>query len=156
MAKKPSKASTAASKGKTPADSLKEDHREEAKRTLAAGFARQLAHDLDVMRSAYREGKKIRLLEAAVRCGKMKVPLPSWVVDGLEEVFRRYSTCEVRTLDEAFGVSRPKGFHSGKMNEVLTKSLWVSFRVEELRRNGQSVSDEFFDGVGREFAVSSG
>jgi hypothetical protein len=124
-------------------------------RDLVRVFARLIANDLKKMRADYEGGKKLRLLAAAVRCGKTGVLLPDWIVDGLEEIHRRYTTCEVRTMDEAFGVERPKGFHAGAAHEEIVKSVGVFKRVVELRRGGCAVSDDFFAGVGQEFGVSA-
>jgi hypothetical protein len=129
--------------------------------TLAQGM--RIKKRLDGMRADHEDGKKpeadqskkIAILKAAVLCGKSRHPLPRWITEGLEEIHRRYSTFEVRTIDEAFGVARPKGFHVGKMNEVLTKSLRVYFHVEKLRMAGDRVKVEFFDNVGREFGISA-
>jgi hypothetical protein len=110
---------------------------------------------LKEMQTAYQAGAKIKLLEAAAYCGGIGLPLPSWVTDGLRTAYKLLSTCEVKTMDEAFGFSRPTGFSTKAWNHRLKLLLPVYFRVEMMRLAGHGLGDVLFSEVGEKFGISA-
>lgn len=113
---------------------------------------------IDEMQAAYQAGEKIKLLEAAVLCGKAGLKIPAWIAVDLEAALERYRTFEVRTLDEAFDVpQRKKGVHMSTSNTFLRKSLPVFLYVTGLRSEGAKTDDAsgMFDSVAEKFRINA-
>lgn len=72
----------------------------------------------------YDAGNGVALLNAIWFCGRYKVVMPEWVWIGFSEARFKYVHYEVETLDDAFGLNRPKG----QIN-ALKKADRLSFAV---------------------------
>jgi hypothetical protein len=94
----------------------------------------------------------VEALYAAVVFAHYQLPLPAWLVPHLAEKLNRYTGFEVRTLDEAFGVSR-KGMNLAAARRTLENIDEATFALAQLAGAGLPVNEELFEAVGEKYGV---
>jgi AraC-like DNA-binding protein len=87
---------------------------------------------IDLLLKRYHErfdqGNKLALLEAVDLCGRAGL-LPLWVRNAFGDAWSAYRRYQVPTLDQAFGVQRPKGKHFDTRSERERLRELILFRV---------------------------
>ncbi len=81
-----------------------------------------LLANLNYLKHEYEVGDKAKLLEAVELCGMYKLIMPEWVVYEFTMSHRKWRKLEVKTLDQAFEVTKPKGYHFHKQKEFIDKA----------------------------------
>jgi hypothetical protein len=104
--------------------------------------------------SVYEGGEKEMLLHALrLSCELKQLAFPNFVAQRVRESLLDWSELEVRTLDEAFNVEKPKNFHlkASRVKESLSPKIYM--RVKELHKNGESIDVGMFERVGEEVGL---
>lgn len=121
----------------------------------------------DAMLHFYREGDGNWLLEAVRLCEKFDVAMPPLVAEEFIRSLQRYRDWDVKTLDEAFSVSRPiKNQKQPAMNGLLSRDVmaqtkpdkvWLAVKNRGYRATGKRVAIdlELFEEIGRPLAISA-
>jgi hypothetical protein len=66
---------------------------------------------LNVLKRRYISGDKTALIDTLkMYIDNDRTELPNWVASAVFKALNQWRDCEVKTLDEAFGVERPKNF----------------------------------------------
>ncbi len=75
----------------------------------------------------YKEGDKFALLQTIEFCAQAEIKIPKWAANGYTEVFRQISDLEFKSLDEAFGVTYPKGkqLHAAYKKKKYQPSMYL-------------------------------
>ncbi|HEX6993726.1 MAG TPA: hypothetical protein VF339_06220 [Gammaproteobacteria bacterium] len=111
--------------------------------------------DRDELLEHYRqryedEADGVALLEALHRC--LRDDAPKWLQIAVGRALVRYDGAESRTLDEAFGVRRPKHW-TRKRARKDAFDLAVYLRViEHRRRTGEAIGRVLFENVADELS----
>lgn len=84
----------------------------------------------------YEKGDKSALLEAIEHCAMCRLVMPDWVVSDYVFAFRSWSRLKVKTLDDAFGVAKPKGFRIEVAKEEMYTATAVYMEIIRLERQG--------------------
>jgi hypothetical protein len=100
-------------------------------------------------RRRFRAGEAEALLDALELCAAYRVPLPEWAANEFLNRFYAWAEFRTATLDEAFGVARPKGTHlkARRLREALRFDILQE--VSRLRSEKMPLSDEIFEKVAR-------
>jgi len=109
---------------------------------------------LDWYRQRFEGGDNHAVLEALSFCGQYELAMPKWLADAYIKAFHRYLNVETKTLCEAFGVARPKGFNSVAAKKRRNKGFIVYYRVKELHDAGEPVTVALFERVAKEEHVN--
>ena len=119
-------------------------------RALAPRAAPRLAN----YHKHFRAGEAEALLDALELCAAYRVPLPEWAANEFLERFYAWAEFRTATLDEAFGVARPKGtqLKARRLREALR--FYVLREVRRLRNEGMPMSDEIFETVAAAVGIS--
>jgi hypothetical protein len=80
-------------------------------------------------------------------------PFPKWLATAALAKLERYGNFEVRTLDEAFGVTR-KGMNLAAQRRTLRDIENATFDVAVLHSAGLPIDDGIFDEVGSQYGIS--
>jgi hypothetical protein len=96
------------------------------------------------------EGDNEALLNALMMAIKHGLPLPVEARRMILDRFQRYYLFEVRTLDEAFGVSKPKGFRLKDRRRRNKARFPVIKKVRILIEQGEPIAPDLFDRVAEE------
>lgn len=98
----------------------------------------------------YRGGDGDALLSALHLCLNCSdKPAPDWLLNAVAVALVRYSSCQSKTLDEAFQVPRPKGWHAKRARKnALTGVVWQ--RVVKQHRDGEPIGRALFESVAEE------
>ena len=99
----------------------------------ALAFAKLLAL---YQRAVLERADGLGVLEAMELCAEWKIAAPDWLLKAFSERLARFNFCEVRTLDEAFGVERPKSFNLIAARQKMEKMHDTIERFEQLRAEG--------------------
>lgn len=101
----------------------------------------------------YDGGDRSALLDAI---DVLSVFFPAWVREGFAKAWAQYRQHNVKTLDQAFGIKRPKGQHlkAARAREVLRPQ--IVFSVYCLHAKGAPLDQGIFEQVGRELGISGG
>jgi hypothetical protein len=91
------------------------------------------------------EGDGEELLRVVYLSALHQLPIPDDVRGLLVQTIRDYLTLEVRSLDEAFGVERPKGFRLADRRRRLDLEVPVYNFVIERVELGEPVDDALHD-----------
>jgi hypothetical protein len=106
---------------------------------------------INELESRYRDGDAEALHEALNLCTCLEdSPMPGWVADGLNHALCKYNEFEVKTLDDAFGVSRKKGMHLDKERAKAGLKNRIAAEVFRAHRGEKKVSttDDLFAEIG--------
>jgi hypothetical protein len=115
-------------------------------------------HASDLLLKRYHErfdrGDKLALLAAVDLCGRAGL-LPLWARNAFADAWSAYRRYQVPTLDQAFGVERPKGKHFDTRSERERLRELILFRVYYLHYQEAAPLDmETFARVGKEIKKS--
>jgi hypothetical protein len=103
----------------------------------------------------YRNGDKETLIVAlSFCCHLQQCAMPKWVADEVKRALSDWSEFKVERLDEAFCVTRPKGFRLNAHRKKHEKKYKVYCRVNQLVEMGEAKGDELFAAVGKEEDIS--
>lgn len=101
------------------------------------------------------------LFEAMRRCVQYGKPFPDRVWSPFMAALESYKNAEARTLDEAFGVRRPKGWSQSaararaRKNKIgMSTAAAVYLSVVHRHLQGRPIAQELFDEVGDKHAIS--
>ena len=92
-------------------------------------------------------GEAEALLDALELCAAYRIPLQEWAANEFLKRFYPWAEFRTATLDDAFGVARPKGTHLKARR--LRQALWFDIlrEVSRLQNEGMPLSDEIFERV---------
>lgn len=110
---------------------------------------------LDKLKYFYeKSGRGYFLFRALMFCAHRHILIPDWANHALHKHFGRWTTCEVKTLDEAFNFRYRKGQHlrAARLKRELSPPVYR--RIMELKRQGQPIDQNLFRQVGKEFQIS--
>jgi hypothetical protein len=108
-----------------------------------------IAANLEDYRARYVAGDKAALLEAVGYCLFNQVVAPHWIVRGFLDATGRWQALVAKTLDEAFGVQRPKRKRLGAAREKAALKFEVYSAVESA---SASKDDLLFQKIGEQVA----
>ena len=111
------------------------------------------AEMLEQCRKGYEEGANAALLQALRICARADLVMPEWAARGYIKAWDTFRLARAKTLDEAFGVSWPKGKHLSATRKQIMNDLGVLMRVEELNESGMPIDDQLFRKVGKELGL---
>lgn len=101
------------------------------------------------------------IFEAIRRCNQYGRLMPERVRNPFEDALDRYRTAEARTLDEAFGVARPKGWsqsaarsRSRKTGLGISTAAAIYHSIVGATRRGRAIDDGLYEEVGSKHGVS--
>lgn len=77
---------------------------------------------------------------------------PQWALKFFSDALSRWGMAEVRTLDEAFGVERPKGFRQDAANRRAMFGSAILIEVNR-RLETEAYDDEIFSDVGEKWGM---
>lgn len=112
-------------------------------------------HEIQLERHKRRfnDGDKRALFRAIHYCGQQRLILPEWVHLAFTEAAERWFEFEVKTLDEAFGVTHPKGMHFDERRRFQRIAPKIFQRIREEQHEGRPLDESLFEEVGNEFFV---
>lgn len=97
------------------------------------------------------------LLDAIDFCARAGMPMPRWLAEAWCARYEDWMLFRAKSLDEAFGVSRPKGMHiDGAAQRQRLKARVV---LEVLRLHGEEklpIDQDLFDRVGKVLGIGGG
>ncbi|WP_158543520.1 hypothetical protein [Dyella solisilvae] len=93
---------------------------------------RAVAAQLEQCEVEFRAGRKKACLKAISICFQFGNPVPAWAQRAFVTGVTRYETAEARTLDEALGVKRPKGWRQSRARARLGKGTAAYVMVNAL------------------------
>ena len=107
-------------------------------------------------------GNGAKLLETIRRCGQYGMPIAPPIYQEFLACLEKYSSGEARTLDEAFSVSRPKGWSQSAKKlaskqigvEKISRAGSVILETQNRRLAGEAIDMELFDSIGTKFGIS--
>jgi hypothetical protein len=110
--------------------------------------------DLVKLYKRYDAGDRSALLDAIYLLSGAF--FPAWVREGFTEAWAQYRQYNVQTLDQAFGIKRPKGQHleAARKRELL-RPLIVG-EVYYRHAKGAPLDQGTFEAVGRALGISGG
>ena len=100
-------------------------------------------------REAVEAGDGEALIHALVGALQRGGAVPDWLAYRALAAFRRWMHLKARTLDEAFGVSRPKGRQIATQRHRADRGILVFMDVDQLRAARVPVDEQLFAAVGR-------
>ena len=123
------------------------------------------ASDVELMALAYRvQAEELRplvesgdagaLLHALYFASHDDVPMPDWLGARLGRALNAYNGHEARTLDDAFGISRPKGYHARANRERWLKGPLIVSDAMTLHASGVPLGVAMFDALGDLHGIS--
>jgi len=124
----------------------------------AGNAASELESMLDELRERSMAGApsgELLILGRLVEAELLRPRVESGDVDAMLSAlyFVSYHGHKVRTLDEAFGVSRPKSYHLKASRDRWDKAPMVVFGVLQLHAHGVAISDPLFETLGLLYGV---
>lgn len=88
------------------------------------------------------------LLEALITAASLGLPMPQWLAGRVAQAVSSYRNYEVKTLDEAFGVQRPKGKRLDAEQSERQNALYVVAETLRLHAEGEPISANLFEMAG--------
>ncbi|MEG3791076.1 hypothetical protein V1318_13180 [Lysobacter sp. CCNWLW3] len=94
------------------------------------------------------------LLEAISTAATLALPMPVWLASAVTGAIAAYKNYDVRTLDEAFGVERPKGKRQDAERKERASAIYVIAEVLRLHHVQKvPISVEIFEIAGETCGV---
>jgi hypothetical protein len=110
---------------------------------------------INSLEAQYLEGDAEALLTALSLCTCLEdSPMPYWVADAVNQALTNYQKFEIKTLDEAFGITR-KGVQMEKKRRKPDEENAVAGEAFRLKRHGTPISDELFEIIGEKLNMSA-
>lgn len=101
------------------------------------------------------------IFEAIRRCNQYGKIMPERVRKPFEDALERYKTADARTLDEAFGIARPKGWsqsaarsRSRKTGLGISVAAAIYYLIAGASLRKRAIDDELYAEVGAKYGVS--
>lgn len=94
------------------------------------------------------------ILDCIYFCGFEGIPLPDWLCTALTDALRDYQSGEREDLGAAFDMTRPKHWNQGAHRRAWYLKIDVFGRIDDLHRADESIGEELFEKVGKEFNIS--
>jgi hypothetical protein len=116
--------------------------------------AESAARILDAHRRRFEDGNAEALLDAIGFCGERRMVQPDWVVKAFQERWKKWRGFEVRTLDEAFRVSRPKGRKLTWLRTVRRFAYEVLLDIADAKAHGRPVNVALYEEIGERYGLS--
>jgi hypothetical protein len=113
-----------------------------------------VASYLEGLRVEFEAGKRSALLAAVRFCGNQQAVMPEWVVKAFVAATSRWFAFECKTLDDAFGLTWPKGKQFAAAAKKRNLAFAVRQRVIDLHRDGQPINADLFRNVGQQFGIA--
>ena len=104
------------------------------------------------LRLSFDTGEKSAALHALAFSYHFRVEPPLWATTHLNDGYRRWSSAEVRTLDAALGIERPKGFRLDAANLQAMLGGTIFVEVNRLLET-EPYDDEIFAEVGNGWGI---
>ena len=92
-------------------------------------------------RAEYNVGEKEALIAALSIAGAAGVPAPEWAASALSQALQAWRHGEYRTIDEALGVQRPKGWRKPLYAHRFATLAWQ--KGSEMVRAGRARDESF-------------
>jgi hypothetical protein len=89
---------------------------------------------IEKCRERFEAGDGKALLDAIDMSARSGTALPMWAVDAWCSRYLEWSTFNAASLDDAFGVKRPKGLHVGERAARERQKLRVVYQARLLRQ----------------------
>jgi hypothetical protein len=103
----------------------------------------------------FKAGDGEALLLALSACLESDIEPPDWLASAVRLALVRYAGAQARTLDQAFGVRRAKGWHSKRgRKDALVYVVWR--RVVEQHRAGAVLGRALFETIAEELNAEAG
>lgn len=116
-----------------------------------------VALDNDILTAVakfFSTGDGTWLLEAIRRCAQYRKPIPDILRQPYDDALRRYNSGAARTLDEAFNVSRAKGWNQQK-HRLMYRKGWAIYQEVLTAHDAKVPIDlELFESIGKRHHVS--
>lgn len=103
---------------------------------------------VEKFRGAVEAGDGDALLSAIQCLVSSRAPFPLWLAAATFQAIDKYKTHAAATLDEAFGVERPRRYRQAKARELETTARNAIADIVSLRMLGLPVSGDMFEAVG--------
>lgn len=116
----------------------------------AAEITAQRLVELELMYQAGVSHAPLCAIQEAISYG---IPLPLWAANAVSDAIQAWSSAAVKTLDEAFGVRRPKNWDQTAARNRHMRADAVVDQVDQLRRT-KPLAEELFEEVGEQFNVN--
>jgi hypothetical protein len=106
---------------------------------VSGGFTRGQKAAFDSLRERFESGDRTALIVAvSISCsGNCRVP--DWAAPHIKRAADSWRYAEFRTLDEAFGVTRPKGFSIQAMRKKIKYLFVIECEISELLDREESL-----------------
>jgi len=115
----------------------------------------EILHEtLEQMREAYENGDNNQLIKAIRWCGNNKLIMPEWVTQAFFNATNEWYSMKVKTLDEAFGLTWPKGKSFNSVKRQRDLKFEVFNRVNSLHLAGEPIDQALFDKVAEDMPIS--
>lgn len=109
----------------------------------------------EAFRSSFEDGNSESILMALRTCAKHKLPMPDWLAAAYMSRLSDWTMLRVKTLDEAFKVERPKGFHLKATHNKKNLEMNIPSVVMRLKREGLSTDEYLFERAGEILGVKT-
>lgn len=97
---------------------------------------------LEQWEEEYRAGDHARFLDAIWVCLQFNQVVPGWAIEHFIVGMARYTFADAKTLDEAFEIRRPKGWHQNRARQRYRRGLAAHVSARALvQRSGYTVED---------------
>lgn len=93
------------------------------------------------------------VLEALALAASLNLPMPVWLSSAVTSAVATYQNHDAKTLDEAFGVSRPKGQQKHAVRSEGRNAMFVIAEVLRLHARGVPIGPGIFERAGETCAV---
>lgn len=104
-------------------------------------------------RKQFEAGQDWALLDAVNFCARERMAMPVWLVNAFCDRYMKWYLFKVRTLDEAFGVERPKRARIKDRARHEWLKPRVVLEVMRLREDNVPFGDGMFERVGEKLGV---
>ena len=119
-----------------------------------ASFFQHVLNTLEAREKKYKSGKGRALLNAVETCATMEIPMPDWVSEEFIKAIGRLKSCEVKTLDEAFGTAPKKNQKFTALQRRANYGTRVYVEIRSRAEQGASIGEDLFRSVGEELGLS--
>jgi hypothetical protein len=110
---------------------------------------------LSMHRRQFENGNNEALLEAMAFCGRRRIVQPDWIVDAFAERWKKWTEFQVRTADEAFGLSRPKGQKLSWLRLQHKLKYEVLLDIADAQAHRRPVNHDLYEEIGERYGVSA-
>lgn len=126
---------------------------EQSDAQVDAIVAKHYADEIERRRAAIERGDGDALLDALLVLCISEAPMPNWLTFKVAAAIRRYTHHECATLDEAFGITRPKNYQRRVARERRQNAFLLYSDVVELHSAGVPIDNQLLELVGEQHGV---